>query len=725
MIRRLGSTICFLILLGVAWPCGPFVPTFNQVALHTPDGTQADWVGGHLGLLQPLLCTADLVVAWRWFAGVGLSAAEQKAVLGTDASDPTTPNSTLRGAAAWKAARAAAGAPVLEPKVYRTENTYNEIPIIGDHALNTAARTLNAHLRSYGKTSPALRSWLAAQDRVFAWELPEAAEASLPLRIRQDRAYQVAAAHFYRQETQAALEGFQAVAADAANPWRGWAQYAVARIFAKGLSVEGSDLDADSVLSGLVRLQADSAFPEIQGDAAALENRIRYQVDPKAFYGRLIEHLAEKGRGPGLVQDLEDLRWLRVLEPWTEGLKGVQPTGVHAWINLVQKGDANAAMAAYDGQPELPNLVAVLLSLPAEHARVEFFLKAAQQASLKPGPAYATLVSHRLRILVAQKRLKAAEALATEALAQPQASRWPSAFNLWSSVKLAQAPDLDGFAAHLGRCLASVDDGEWGSWSEHPREDPKDSRLLKALDPGAVVLLNTQVPLRQWEALLDSPHFPKELRPEWLEALWTRAALLGREDIQTRRLPELAKLRPTLDKGLKVWAEEKDPIRKQALAMDLVWEARLWPQVLTFREEAFQYGTLYARWAGGPTTGPGGSELVVAQAPAAVPESAPLGLGGYGLVLTPKFLDAAAIREGKEEAGRIPAPLTWFCEQALALAEARPKDPLAPEALSRAVRASRNANRDTRSAALVVKAFRKLHKDYPGTEAAKAAKVYH
>ncbi len=725
MIRRIGSTLCFLLLLSTARPCGPFVPTFNQVALHTPDGAQADWVGGRLGLLQPLLRTADLAVAWRWLAGVGLSAAEQKAVLGLDASAPSTPNPILRGAAAWKAARAAAGVPVLEPKVYRTQDTYNETPVIGEHALDLAARTLLGHLRTYGKGSVALGSWLAAQDRVFAWELPEAAEASLPLRIRQDRSYQVAAAHFYRQETQAALQAFRAVAADASNPWRGWAQYAVARIFATGKAVEGSDLDADSVLSGLMRLQADPAFPEIQGDAATLENRIRYQVDPKAFYDRLIEHLAEKGRGPGLAQDLEDLRWLRILEPWTEGLKGVEPTGVHAWINLVQKGDANAAMAAYDGQPELPNLVAVLLSLPPDHPRVEFFLKAAQQASLKPGPAYATFVSHRLRILVAQKRLKAAEALATEALAQPQASRWPSAFNLWSSVKLAQAPDLDGFAAHLGRRLASVDDGEWGTWSEHPPEEPKDPRLLKALDPGAVVLLNTQVPLRHWEALLDAPHFPRELRPEWLEALWTRAAILGREDIQARRLPELAKLRPALEIGLKAWAAESDPIHKRALSTAIIWDGRLWPQVLTFREEAFQYGTLYARWAGGPTTGPGGSELVVAQTPAPVPAPAPLGLGGYGLVLTPKFLDAVAIREGKEESGRIPAPLTWFCEQALTLAEARPKDPLAPEALSRAVRASRNANRDSRSAALLLKAFRKLHKDYADTEAAKEAKVYH
>ncbi len=54
-----------------------------------------------------------------------------------------------------------------------------------------------------------------------------------------------------------------------------------------------------------------------------------------------------------------------------------------------------------------------------------------------------------------------------------------------------------------------------------------------------------------------------------------------------------------------------------------------------------------------------------------------------------------------------------------------PNDPLASEALSRAVRSSRNGNRDARSAELVVKAFRLLHRKYPDSPGAKAAKIYH
>lgn len=721
MIRRAWSACLLLLLFTAAWPCGPIVPTFNLVVNRIPDGSRQDWVAGRMGLLQPMLSTADLVVAWRWLSGVGLDAVEQKALLG-----PGPVPWLGGGEEAWKKARAEAGAPPKELKTGRTED-YQAVPVIGDHALALAAQTLKERTKAFGKGSAAVRSWLAAQDRVFAWEgkeaalLPEDAPANLPLLIRQDRAYQKAAALFYREDYFDAVEAFRAVAADEANPWRGWARFALARVFAKVGSIAGCDLDAEQALAHLAAIQADPAFVELHGDAAALENRIHYLADAPAFYARLLKNLGAKRRGTALVQDVEDLRWLRVLEPWTTGLKDTPPAGVHAWIRLLQDGTLDETLAAYDLEPDLPHLVAVMLTLPKDHPRAEAFLKLAQQASLKPGPAYATLVSHRLRILVAQGRMPAAEALADEALAQPEAARWPSAFNLWSAVKLARATDMDGFAVHLGRRLASIDDG-WTDWSERPddgTEEPKgDPRLLKALDPMAVALLNERMPLRLWESLFTSHSFPKELKAEFAETLWTRAAVLDREDIMFRHRAELARLRPKLARELEAWAAEKHPARRKVLADLLIWEHRLWPKVLTFRAEAFQFGTIFARWEGPPEPAPD---------PGPIPESGPgdRGLWGYGLRLSPAFLDAASDKEGRAEFTRIPAPLTWFCDQALAFAQAMPNDPLAPEALSRAVRSSRNGNRDGRSAELVVKAFRLLHGKYPNSPGARAAKIYH
>ena len=720
MIRRLWSAFLVLLFFTVAWPCGPFVPTFNLVVMRIPDGDYADWVAGRMGLLQPGLHTSDLVVAWRWLAGLGLNANEQQALLAPASASPGE-----CGLEAWTKARAEAGAAPLEVRTYRTDD-YRGITLVGDHSLTLAARTLRERIQLFGRNSAAVKQWLQAQDLVFNWQSPEAlpapAGSGLPLLIRQDRAYQRAAAQFYREDYLEALEAFQAVAEDGANPWGGWARFAIARIYAKVGSIAGSDLEARQALANLAQIQADPALVELHGDAAALENRIRFLEDPPAFYARLIQHLGSKNRGPGLAQDIEDLRWLRVLEPWTKELKDTQPAGVHAWIHLLQEGSLAEAMGAYDAHPDVPNLVAVMMSLPKDHPRAETFLRLAQHASLKPGPAYATLVSHRLRILVAQKRLQAAEALADEALAQPGVSRWPSAFNLWSGIKLAQAHDMDAFAAQIGRRLASIGDGDWSGWSEHPDDSPENPRLLRALDPSAVVLLNRRTPLRLWEELLASPRFPGTgtLKAELLEALWTRAAVLDREDVMTRHQAALAKARPALAKDLAAWQAEKNPARRRALAYVMIWEQRLWPQVLTFREEAFQYGTIFARWEGPPEAHAAPAEGAEISA-----EPPPRGLGGYDLTLSPAFLDAAATREGEAEAAKLPAPLTWYCEQALAFAQALPKDPAVPGALSRAVRSSRNGNRDSRSAALVVQAFRLLHKQYPNTQAAQEAKVYH
>jgi hypothetical protein len=723
MMRRLSTAILMLLMLTVARPCGPFVPTFHLVVVSIPDGDRSEWLAGRLGLIQPRLHTADLVIAWRWLAGLGLSEEEQKALGGVAASDGRP-----SGSEQWKKARAAAGAPELALETSRTVD-YRDVPVVGDHALALAAETLLARIQQFGKESPAVNSWCAAQDRVFAWTgpnaavMPEPAAASLPLLIRQDRAYQQAAALFYREKADEALKAFRAIAADRATPWRGWARYMVARIFQKYGPIVGDPLDVKEALAALMALQADAAFPEIHAPAAALENHLRYMEDPPEFYAGLIKHLGEKGRGPALAQDIEDLRWLRVLEPWTEGLKETAPAGVHAWIDRLQKGDLEDALKAYGADSSLPNLVAVMMLMTPNHPQVETYLKKAQAASLQPGPAYATLVSHRLRILMAQKRGQAAEALADEAMGRPGASRWPSAFNLWSSVKLSRAKDVDGFAAHVGRRLASIEDGYDTFDSEHPdegkdAEGKEDHRVLKALDPMAVALLNRNMPLRLWEGVLSSARFPSELKPEWTEALWTRAAILEREDVMRRQLPALKALRPELGKDLEAWAAEPDAARRKASAFFLIWEHRLWPQLLMMREEAFQFGTVYARWEGAKKESP-------APAPAAHKEEAPRGLSGYGMTLAPAFLEGAARQEGEAEAAKIPAPLTWFCEQALAYAEAHPEDAQVPEALSRAVRASRNANRDDRSAPLVLKAFRLLHKKYPNSPGAKEAKVYH
>jgi len=58
---------------------------------------------------------------------------------------------------------------------------------------------------------------------------PAAAAANASVLLRQDRAYQIAAAQFYSSRFAPARSSFQAIAQDATSPWRGVARYLIAR----------------------------------------------------------------------------------------------------------------------------------------------------------------------------------------------------------------------------------------------------------------------------------------------------------------------------------------------------------------------------------------------------------------------------------------------------------------------------------------------------------------
>ena len=87
-----------------------------------------------------------------------------------------------------------------------------------DPAFRTAADTLGERIDQFGAESPATREWVKAEDAVFdncddkkgyPINVPLPADAGLPEIIRADRAYQIAAAHFYAEDFDAAEKLFR------------------------------------------------------------------------------------------------------------------------------------------------------------------------------------------------------------------------------------------------------------------------------------------------------------------------------------------------------------------------------------------------------------------------------------------------------------------------------------------------------------------------------------
>ena len=203
--------------------CGPFVyeDVFaNQV---DPDPPYAKYIAGRIGLVDGAYRVRHLVIAYNTLSGRGLSPAEQKAA---DDAEAYYSGSGDNGSSDGSGERKVPGTD--------WETFHNCL----DDAQANAQRTLADRRARYGgpggTDTPAIADWQAGQAAVFSncsgpGEMPKPAPANAPLWLRQDRAYQTAAAQFYALDYDAALASFRAIAADHSSPWAPLARYLVAR----------------------------------------------------------------------------------------------------------------------------------------------------------------------------------------------------------------------------------------------------------------------------------------------------------------------------------------------------------------------------------------------------------------------------------------------------------------------------------------------------------------
>jgi hypothetical protein len=253
MRRSLASiAFAFVVSSGALWianACAPqFVVAVFSFKKH-PDLPRTEFIDGKLGVLQPTFARSYWVIAYRYLTGVGLTAGEREQArdyYGDRAGGPSSRSQDdLSGTdwfAKWRAARERIQRPPA-PKVSPTTKgqlLYNPQSHVfalncAPDAFRNALRTLEERRARFGEPSPAFESWVSAQDIVFAScdaekpSIPPDAPAHAPLLIRQDRAYQIAAANFYAGQNEAVLAGFRHIAEDPASPWSLISRYLVAR----------------------------------------------------------------------------------------------------------------------------------------------------------------------------------------------------------------------------------------------------------------------------------------------------------------------------------------------------------------------------------------------------------------------------------------------------------------------------------------------------------------
>ncbi len=221
------------------WSCGPFFARAAFTYTVHPDFPLEAFAASALGVLQPTYARAYLAylaVAYGYLTGLHFTAAEQQAVVALWRTRLVSGMGEGSEAAenVWlEARRTVPGAvPLMQLDVFRRLGQFQSYRNCTTDAFRTAVKTLQRVQARFGPESPAVRAWLQAQDVVFS-TCADGAGRTIPApaepQLQAEHAYQSAAAHFYSGAFDNAAEAFDAIAQDAASPWRELAPYLAAR----------------------------------------------------------------------------------------------------------------------------------------------------------------------------------------------------------------------------------------------------------------------------------------------------------------------------------------------------------------------------------------------------------------------------------------------------------------------------------------------------------------
>ncbi|HKO19784.1 MAG TPA: hypothetical protein VJU82_12945, partial [Acidobacteriaceae bacterium] len=602
-----------------------------------------------------------------------------------------------------------------ERRIQRTINGYTFQDSewnCSDGAFANAANTLEARQKSWGADSPELQEWIRGQDAVFSncakpGDMPAAAAPDWKPLLRQDRAYQIAAAEFYAARYDDAIRDFDAIGKDKSSPWSRWGEYLAARAEVRKAAELGDPTKKDqagfdpallqSASQRLRRLQSPASDAEIRHAAAAELSFVRVRLDPAGRLQEVAVALAGPGPDAAFEQDSIDLDWL-------------MDHHTHASVDLVQwiESVQQSATPADERSRTLPWLVAELMTASPSPALMQ---AAAQVPS--SSPAYQTVSFYRARRLLASGDKSDARTLLTTVLSGLNPDAPSSTRNGFLEQRLPTSRTFDEFLADAPRNLVSP--GSSAAFMARCANRPSGRGRCNTplppqqFDADATAYFNAQFPLPLWEEAATGSVLPKDLRDAVAWAAWLRA--LGLNDASA--VARLSSLLP-------------EPVRSTAGASD-GFPATLAllrnPGFRPYLEQGVQRSVTYStmdqlrdnwwcnRWGDASTTGPYQNSS---------PHTTPTAAG---------FLTGSQRQQAQVEIARLnalPNGTIWLGQRALAYLKAHPEDPDAAEALALVVRAthyscSGQANDPTQHA-ISKEAFGLLQSQYPNSSWAEKTK---
>jgi hypothetical protein len=731
--------------------CGPFFSDAFFVFTKHPDFPLERFARGQLGVLRPSYARSYLFAAYRNLTNAPLSDAEQAALksLWEDRLNNAWDSNDEAWIKKWLDARNKVPGVSTPPQVraYRNRekpHEYDTYLNCQQDAFDNAAATLGERIKTFGADSPGIKSWVDAQDSVFAncsegKHIPADASAEapdLPAVLRADRAYQIAAANFYAGGFDEARQQFDAIARDKTSPWRERAGYLAARsMLRKGSFAEKDEEATPALAEAETRLNAvlkDQSLAKSHQAAKRLLNLVRLRLHPEETLHELARTITRKDATADFKQAVWDYTVLfdTFVGDGSDPAKSTFPADLKSddlsdWIGTLQdsSGDATAhSLERWQKTQALPWLVAVMTKATGQQTGLDSLLNAAARVE-HSSPAYPSLAFHSVRLLIESKRGDAARSALDKILSEDR-SRLPiSALNQILGQRMMLAQNLEEFLQSGQRAPAGFSD------NSDDREIPDDEKDMDSITKGsklffdldAANIFNKAMPVAIMKNAALSSTLAVNLRRNVTQATFMRAAMLDDRESAMSVAKLLGDTYPETKGFLATYQNAATPeARRFAAAFLSLKFPGLRPYVTagigrtTELKEIDSYRDNY--WCAEPPTSmtsaaDQGEEENKAKAAPIVP---------------PDFLkpsQALASRQAAALAALGTAP-NYLCRIAIEWAGKNPTDARAPEALHLAVRSTRYGCTDKETGRWSKAAYDLLHSRYPNTTWAKNTKYW-
>jgi hypothetical protein len=736
--------ICFLFATVVFNPsnlpsCGPIFPDAIFVEKRTPP--LPDYIQGRLGVLQPTFDRKYLFMAYRYLSGQPLTEEEKHSL--TKAASSAEPESIWTGAFSaspamkeWLDARGRIPGIEPSPEIQSSRNEAGKsnewrwFKNCSEDAFKTAARTLDERSKSYGINHPEIKNWARSQDMVFSncskgEAIPAAADPQLPKAFQYDRAYQIAAAHFYAEHYDTAASLFDTIAADKGSPWSELAPYLAARCWIRKATVpqkygefdRNALMEADKKLKGILNDKNRAVLHVI---AAKLESFVNLRLNPLDHFYFLSEKLGRQSHGDRFEQDLIDYQYLMRRIRTFPGLSYEdvsRSSEMTDWIYKFESGDSAYCLKQWKAKKSAAWLLAAIVNLHANDPDAAALMDAAQTIP-KNSPAFATAQYHRIRLMLESGKKAEARSLLDELLPNFRSELRGSSLNLFLAQRLGLARNFEEFLEFAPRIPQRID----GDYYPSPELKQYTGNATPLFDADSIQTLNRALPLKYLSRAATS-RLPLHMRKQIICATWVRAVLLSDNAVAVKLAGELENVHPDLKPDLKLWREAGSPESKKiAAALLMLHFPGMSPYLksgVPRRGKLEGIDNFRENWWCGFNAGnldePTGNRYSLSkyqQEQKNMPEPAD----------SPSFLndtDKADFKIEWKKLASVPTAPDYFGRVLIPWARNNPKDNRVPEVLHLIVKATRFGCTDEGSGKYSREAFQLLHSKYTDTSWAK------